>query len=159
MLRGSFPAKIDEKSRLKIPRDFLTYIEEKFGREIFVTSFAGDCVRLYPMPVWAEIEQRLGTRGLVQDPAINRFFQHTSFYGQAAEIDNQGRVLIHQRLREKAGMTGEVDVVGHFDHLQVWNLDRLTAKLEHDPFTDADLREVAEQLRQAPTRGDGGGHA
>ena len=148
MLRGSFTAKIDEKSRLKIPRDFLSFIEEKYGRELFVTSFAGDCVRLYPMPVWAQIERRLGTQGLVRDPAIDRFFQHTSFYGQAGEIDNQGRVLIHQRLRDKAGMTGEVDVVGHYDHLQIWNLDRLTAKLDREPFTDDDLRDVAQQLRQ-----------
>ena len=148
MLRGSFTAKIDEKSRLKIPRDFLSFIEEKYGRELFVTSFAGDCVRLYPMPVWAQIERRLGTQGLVRDPAIDRFFQHTSFYGQAGEIDNQGRVLINQRLRDKAGMTGEVDVVGHYDHLQIWNLDRLTAKLDREPFTDDDLRDVAQQLRQ-----------
>ena len=148
MLRGSFTGKIDDKSRLKIPRDFLTFIEEKYGRELFVTSFAGDCVRLYPMPVWAQIERRLGTQGLVRDPAIDRFFQHTSFYGQAGEIDNQGRVLIHQRLRDKAGMTGEVDVVGHYDHLQIWNLDRLTAKLDREPFTDDDLRDVAQQLRQ-----------
>ena len=47
----------------------------------------------------------------MRDPEVDRFFKHTSFYGQVAEIDNQGRLLIHPRLREKAAMAGEVSVV------------------------------------------------
>lgn len=149
MLRGSFTAKIDEKSRLKIPRDFLKSIEEKFGREFFVTSLDGISAHLYPMPVWTEIERQLGAQGLVRDPEVDRFFKHTSFYGQVAEIDTQGRLLIHPRLREKASMAGDVDVVGNFDHLEVWNLDRLKADLAAAPFTDSDRRVVAGLLRQA----------
>jgi MraZ protein len=148
MLRGSFTAKIDEKCRLKIPRDFLTTIEEKYGRELFVTSLDGVSAHLYPMPVWTEIERQLGAQGLVRDPEVDRFFKHTSFYGQVAEIDNQGRLLIHPRLREKTSMAGEVDVVGSFDHLEVWNLERLKADLAAAPFTDDDRRVVAGLLRQ-----------
>jgi MraZ protein len=153
MLRGSFPAKIDEKSRLKIPRDFLKLIEEKYGRELFVTSLVGDCVRLYPMPVWVELERHLGSQGLMRDPSTSRFFQHINYYGQAAEIDNQGRVLIHPRLREKADMAGEVDVVGQLDYLEVWNLDRLKAKLEAEPFTEEDAWQLVSQRRQRPDNG------
>ena len=149
MLRGSFTAKIDEKSRLKIPRDFLAAIEQQHGRELFVTSLDGICACLYPMSVWTEIERQLGAQGLVRDPEVDRFFKHTSFFGQAAVIDNQGRVLIHQRLRDQTGMAGEVDVVGGFDHLEVWNLERLKADLAESPFTDADRRVVASLLRQA----------
>jgi MraZ protein len=149
MLRGSFTAKVDDKSRLKIPRDFLKSIEEKYGRELFVTSLDGVSAHVYPMPVWVEIERQLGAQGLVRDPEVDRFFKHTSFYGQVVEVDNQGRVLIHQRLREQTGMAGEVDVVGSFDHLEVWNLERLKADLAASPFTDNDRRVVAGLLRQA----------
>lgn len=154
MLRGSHPAKIDEKSRLKIPREFLTLIEEKYGRELFVTSLDGFSAHLYPMPVWTEIERQLGAQGLVRDPEVDRFFKHTSFYGQVTELDNQGRLLIHPRLRERTGMTGEVDVVGSFDHLEVWNLERLKADLAAAPFTDADRRVIAGLLRQAQKIGN-----
>jgi MraZ protein len=153
MLRGSFTAKIDDKSRLKIPRDFLKSIEEKYGRELFVTSLDGVSAHLYPMSVWTEIERQLGAQGLVRDPEVDRFFKHTSFYGQVTEIDNQGRVLIPQRLRETTNMAGEVDVVGSFDHLEVWNLDRLKADLAASPFTDNDRRVVASLLRQAQKSG------
>ena len=153
MLRGSFTAKIDDKSRLKIPRDFLTAIEATYGRELFVTSLDGVCAHLYPMPVWVEIERQLGAQGLVRDPEVDRFFKHTSFYGQVAEIDNQGRLLIHPRLRERAGMAGEVNVVGSFDHLEVWNLERLQADLAAGPFSDNDRRVVAGLLREARKSG------
>jgi len=138
MFRGSFPARIDEKSRLKIPRDFRALIEERFGRDLFVTSVDGQCVNIYPMATWLELERRLASGGVVRDPAVQRFFQRSNYFGQTAELDNQGRVLIHQRLRESADMAGEVDIVGHFDFLQVWSHERLAAKLEREPFTRDD---------------------
>ena len=130
MFRGSFPARIDEKSRLKIPRDFRALIEERYGRDLFVTSpSTGSASTSTRWPIWLELERQLGSGGVVRDPAVQRFFQRTNYFGQTAELDNQGRVLIHQRLRESADMTGEVDIVGHFDFLQVWNHERLAAKL------------------------------
>ena len=61
-----------------------------------------------------------------------------------AEIDSQGRVIIHARLRESAGMAGEVDVLGQYDHLDVWNHERFLAKLQREPYTDDDARSLSE---------------
>lgn len=151
MLRGSFPARIDEKSRLKVPRDFRTYIEERFGREVFVTSLTGDCVRIYPMAVWLQFEERLGGGGAVRDPMTQRFFQRSNYFGQVAEIDNQGRILIHQRLRDAADMSGEVDVIGQLDFVEVWNHDRLASKIENEPFTDEDMWTALQRRTQPGT--------
>ena len=52
MLRGNHPAKIDEKGRLKVPTPFRRLIEEKHGTEFYITSLAGDNVRIYPLPEW-----------------------------------------------------------------------------------------------------------
>jgi MraZ protein len=139
MFRGSYTARIDEKSRLKVPSDFRRLIEEHFGRQVFVTSLDGRCARVYPMPTWLEIEQKLGGTGVVRDPATQRFFQRSNYFGQTAEIDNQGRILIHQRLREAADMAGEVDVVGNFDYLEIWNHARMASKVEQEPFSDDDM--------------------
>jgi len=142
VLRGNFPAKIDDKCRLKIPTAFRTFIEEQHGRAVYVTSVRGDCVRIYPMPVWLDIERKLGTAASL-DPARERFLARVNYYGQVAEIDRQGRVVIPQRLREAADMNGEVDVLGQYDYLEVWNHERFVAKLERDPFTDDHARELA----------------
>jgi len=143
VLRGNSPAKIDDKGRLKVPSTFRAFIEEEYGNELFVTSLAGDSVRIYPMAVWNEIERKLaGVPSTL--PARGRFFDRVNYYGQAAELDKQGRVLIHPRLRESAEMTGEVDVFGQYNYLEVWNHERFTAKLLREPFTDDDARVLAQ---------------
>jgi MraZ protein len=143
VLRGNSPAKIDEKGRLKIPNGFRTFIQEQYGRELFVTSLNGDSVRVYPMPVWAEIERKLA-RIPSTHPSRLRFLDRVNFFGQAAELDVQGRVLIPSRLRESATMVGEVDVFGQYDYLEVWNHERFLAKLQREPFTDDDARALSD---------------
>jgi MraZ protein len=143
VLRGNAPAKIDEKGRLKIPSAFLALIAERHGQEVFVTSVTGESVRIYPMPVWVEIERKLGEIPSTL-PARRKFFNRVSYFGQPGELDKQGRILIPARLREAADMTGEVDVFGLYNYLEVWNHDRFAAKLSSEPFTDDDARALSE---------------
>ena len=75
-----------------------------------MTSLTGESVRIYPMPVWLALEERLA-RAPSTHPARIKFLDRVNYFGQTAEIDAQGRVVIHQRLRESAGMAGEVDVL------------------------------------------------
>jgi MraZ protein len=143
VLRGNHAARIDDKGRLKIPNAFRALIEDAHGHELFVTSLTGESVRIYPMPVWLALEERL-SRAPSTHPSRARFLDRVNYFGQTAEIDAQGRVVIHQRLRESAGMAGDVDVLGSVDRLEVWNHDRLVAKMQNDPFTDADARALSE---------------
>jgi MraZ protein len=143
VLRGNYAAKIDDKGRLKIPNAFRALVEKAHGAELFVTSLTGESVRLYPMPVWLALEERL-SRAPSTHPSRSRFLDRVNYFGQHADIDAQGRVVIHQRLRESAGMTGEVDVLGSVDRLEVWNHDRLVTKMQNDPFTDEDARALSE---------------
>lgn len=143
MLRGNAPAKIDDKGRLKVPNAFRAVIQEEHGRELFVTSLTGESVRVYPMPVWLEVERRLAEMPS-SHPARMKFLDRVNFYGQVGEFDVQGRVLIQPRLRESAQMTGEVDVLGQQNFLEVWNHERFVAKLHRDPFTDEDAKALAD---------------
>ncbi|HUL73367.1 MAG TPA: hypothetical protein VLT86_09720 [Vicinamibacterales bacterium] len=143
MLRGSYPARIDDKGRLKIPNAFRALVEDQHGAGLYVTSLSGDSVRIYPMAVWLAVEQRLA-RMPSSHPARAKFLDRVNFYGQVGEFDVQGRVLIPARLREAASMTGDVDVLGQVDFLEVWNHERFLAKLKREPFTDDDARALAE---------------
>jgi len=143
VLRGNYAAKIDEKGRLKIPNAFRALIEEQHGKELFVTSLTGEYVRIYPMPVWLALEEKLA-RVPSTHPARLKYFDRVNYYGQTADVDVQGRVVIHSRLRESAGMSGEVDVFGQYAWLDVWNHERFVAKMQRDPFTDDDARALSE---------------
>ncbi len=143
MLRGNYAAKIDDKGRLKIPNAFRSLIEGAHGKELFVTSITGEYVRIYPMPVWLAHEEKLAAVPSTH-PARLKFFDRVNYFGQTAEFDVQGRVLIHPRLRDAAGMLGEVDVFGQYEWLDVWNHERFVAKLQREPYTDDDARALAE---------------
>ncbi len=143
MLRGTYSAKIDDKGRLKIPNAFRALVEEEHGTGLYVTSLTGTSVRIYPMPVWLAVEQRLARVPSI-NPARSRFLDRVNYFGQVGEFDAQGRVSIPPRLRESAGMAGEVDVLGQVEYLEVWNHDRFLEKLAREPFTDDDARTLAE---------------
>ena len=143
MFRGNAPARIDEKGRLKVPNAFRSLLESKYGRELFLTSLTGEYVRAYPMPVWVDIEQKLAEMPSTH-PSKLRFLDRVNYFGQAGELDVQGRVLIPVRLREAATMTGDVDVLGQFNYLDIWNHDRFLTKLQRETYNDDDARALAE---------------
>jgi MraZ protein len=144
MFRGSAPAKIDDKGRLKIPTDFRRLLEERWGPDLFVTSVQGESALLYPLPVWEEIEQRLSSMASTDRTRV-RYLERVNYYGQQVRLDVQGRILIPQILRDSASVSGDVVVSGQLDHLVVWNHERFVARLSEQPFTDEDFRALSTQ--------------
>lgn len=138
MFRGNNPATVDDKGRLKIPTAFKELLDQQYGQEFFVTSLDGQSVRVYPLPVWIKIEEKLAPL-----PSMNKarkhFLDRTNYWGQTARADAQGRILIPAHLRESAGMHGEVAVIGHLEeYLEVWSMERLREPMSQ-PFSDEDM--------------------
>ena len=144
MLRGNAPATIDEKGRLKIPSSFRAFIEASWGSDFYVTSFSGEFVMIYPLPVWQEIELRLAKLPS-SDPLKRKFLDRTNYYGQIASTDKSGRVLIPTLLRESAQMTGEVAVLGNLTFLDIWNHQLFLTRLNEQAVTNED-KETLSQL-------------
>jgi MraZ protein len=136
-LRGSESTRVDDKGRLKIPSIFRGRIQDRSGADVFVTSVKGDSVLIYPIDVWSAMEERI-VLAPSQNPALKRFMDRVSYFGQPGEIDPQGRVLIPQQLRQRASILGEVRVLGRINYLEVWNEERFADKLAREPWTDAD---------------------
>ena len=142
-LRGSAPARIDDKSRLKVPTIFRGAFQDDKGPDVFVTSLTGESVRIYPMPVWLDIERKL-TAVPSNHPSRLKFLDRVNYYGQASELDGQGRVVIPQTLRDSASIVGEVRVFGRIDYLDVWNEERFAQKLQREAWTDDDGLKLSE---------------
>ena len=138
MLRGNIPAKVDEKGRLKIPAAFLEELKG-FGDQFYVTSETGETARIYPMKVWEEIEAKL-SRLSSHNRTKEKFLTWTNYYGQAVEIDGQGRILIPPVLREAALMKGDVDVNGNLTYLEVRNHARSLENLKKSQLTEEDWK-------------------
>ena len=143
MLRGNYPARVDEKGRLKIPSGFLQLLEANFGVDVFVTSLTGENVRVYPMKTWLVIENKLAEIPN-SHPSKVRFLDRVHFFGQVSVLDRQGRLLIPSTLRETAEMNGNVDVLGKYNFLEIWNHECFQEKLRNEPFTEDDGRALAD---------------
>ena len=89
MFRGNAPARIDDKGRLKVPNAFRSLLEGKYGRELFLTSLTGEYVRVYPMPVWLDIEQKLAGMPSVH-PSKLRFLDRVNYFGQVGGARRAG---------------------------------------------------------------------
>jgi len=142
MLRGNYLATVDEKGRVKIPADFLVDLR-KTGTKFYVTSSSGQYARIYPMKAWEEIEKKLAKLSS-HNQAKQKFLARANYYGQAVEVDGQGRILIPPVLRESAEMKGEVDVQGQLTYLQVWNHARFLEQLNRNPITAEDEKALDE---------------
>ncbi len=142
MLRGRHTATVDAKGRLKIPTAFKTVLDEKYGQDFYVTSLDGQSVQVYPFPVWSGIEDKLAALPSM-NKAKKKFLDRTSYWGQIARMDLQGRILIPSHLRESAAMRGEVAVIGQLKYLDVWNKERFEEQLERDPLTDDDRQTLS----------------
>ena len=142
-LRGSSATRIDEKGRLKVPTVFRGVIQDQHGPDVFVTSVTGENVRIYPMPVWLEIERKLSQMPS-NLPSRLKFLDRVNFYGQEGELDSQGRVVIPQHLRDSASIVGDVRVFGRIDYIDVWNAERFAEKLQRESWTDDDGVQLSE---------------
>ncbi len=147
MLRGHATAKIDGKGRLKVPSEFLgTFIGFcRDDRRVFTTSRDGKIALVYPLPVWAEYEQKL-IKLPSADPVVERFLRVLNYWGRESAIDASGRVLVHPLLRDHAALNSQVSVFGRQQILELMDHDSMREDAptigEEDRATLAERYEV-----------------
>ena len=120
MFRGNNPAKVDDKGRLKIPSGFKTLLDAANVTQLYITSADGKSAQIWPLQEWEKREKVLMAHSAMND-AVENFLNLTSYYGQQVEIDSQARVVLPQKLRDKARLNAEVVVLGKVAYLEVQN--------------------------------------
>lgn len=142
MFRGNHITRVDEKGRLKLPAEFKRQIDEQYGGQFYITSRDGKVAEIYPMREWEKFEEKLAEVPSF-DPHKKKLLRFLNYYGQNAEMDGQGRVLLPQILREKAKLMAEVVVYGSELHLEVSNREDYERTMAEEPITEADEAELA----------------
>ncbi len=113
--------KVDDRGRIKIPSQYLSILLEQYGNQFYITSLNGDRVYLYPLKVWEAIEQSI-ERIKVRSPEVDEYLSRTSFWGNEAEVDTRGRVLIPPELRKESRLNDtDLRIFGKIDHMLLWN--------------------------------------
>jgi MraZ protein len=142
MFRGNHITRVDEKGRLKLPVEFKRQIDEEYGGQFYITSRDGKTAEIHPMREWEKFEQKLAAVPST-NLAKQKLLKRLNYYGQTAEMDGQGRVLLPQVLREKADLIAEVVVAGSEWHLEVSNRAVYDREMAEEPMTADDWIELS----------------
>lgn len=132
MFRGATTINLDSKGRLAVPtryRDLL--IEESQGQMVCTIDLHQPCLLLYPLPQWEVIEQKL-SRLSSMNPAERRVQRLLLGHASECQMDNAGRLLIANTLRQHAGLTKQVMLVGQFNKFELWDEETWYQQVRED---------------------------
>ena len=145
MFRGSYLTRVDDKFRLKVPAEYKRTIDEKYGpQQFYITSRTGKAAQIYPLTEWRKLEDEMMELDEFDESRI-KFFKATSYFGQMVEMDSQGRLLLPQKIRERAKLNEELLVSGQMTFLEVENHDSIDA--DEIVMTADEMKAMSEKLR------------
>ncbi|HBT47529.1 MAG TPA: cell division/cell wall cluster transcriptional repressor MraZ [Peptococcaceae bacterium] len=138
MFIGEYHHVIDDKGRLIMPARF----REELGERFIVTRGLDNCLFVYPLSGWQEMEQKL--KALPFTRADVRAFVRFFFSGATeCELDRQGRILVPANLREYARLEKDVVIAGVSSRVEIWSRELWD---EYLAATAAEYEALAEKM-------------
>ena len=119
-LRGRHSVRLDTKGRFILPSAFRNSTKSK---KFFITNNihkGQKYLDLVPEKDWLEFEERIGRMPQMKADiqAFRRFYLASAV---PVKIDSQGRMLVPQELRDFAGLSEDMILLGVGNKIEVWN--------------------------------------
>ena len=147
MFRGRHQHAIDAKGRLSIPAAYRMELQQRSDQPPILTA-DDRCLRLYPYPDWCDIETAIVSQAALLDPEVQDVARVKISGAVEAPIDNQGRILVPQYLREHAHLDRDVTLAGVGRTIELWDATRFNENLEQTQLNFRALsRDLAQKLR------------
>jgi len=120
MFRGATKISLDDKGRMVMPTRYRDQIAELAQGKLVVTVDKDQCLLIYPLPEWEQIERKL-----MSLPSLNgtaRKLQRL-MVGHATDLplDGHGRLLVPPELREFAKLGRTVMLIGQGNRFELWD--------------------------------------
>jgi len=137
---GEYTYSIDEKKRLAIPAKFRKIL----GKKAVITKGLDQCLFLFSEKEWGRLAKKLSQLPLSQSDA--RGFARLMLAGaMEVKLDNLGRILIPDYLKEYASLKKRVVIVGIFNRIEIWDEEKWK---EYKQKTEKEVGDIAERLRE-----------
>ncbi len=122
MLIGEYKHTIDPKKRLAIP----SKLRKELGEKAVLTRGLDNCLFLFSSKEWEGLAQKISALPMGQQDG--RGFARLLLSGASdVEIDQLGRVLVPDYLRDYAGLKKAVIVAGVGNRLEIWDEEKWSA--------------------------------
>jgi len=148
MFRGATLVNLDSKGRLAVPvryRD--TLIGESQGQMVCTIDLHQPCLLLYTLPEWEIIEKKL-SRLSSMNPVERRVQRLLLGHASECQMDNAGRLLLANTLRQHASLTKEVMLVGQFNKFELWDEQTWYQQVKDDIDAEQSAQEpLSERLQ------------
>ncbi|MBC7928183.1 MAG: hypothetical protein H7039_21265 [Bryobacteraceae bacterium] len=142
--RNSFSSRVDEKGRLKLPAEIDRYLRSLLAVDVYITSFDGRSARIYSSTEWEKQEALLEAPGEHADWG-ETLLRRARAYGSDTSIDNQGRVLMPNRLRRAMDVENQAVMLTCMKgHVEVLSEAVFEEKLAPEADTSTMLRHFAQ---------------
>jgi MraZ protein len=125
VLLGEYRLSLDDKGRLSVPSVLRHTLHDLYAPNdttLVVTKYFEHCLAVYPKTIWLDIQAQLIE--LPNDVPSRAFIRQVCASASVCSLDRQGRLLIPPKLRQYAGLDGEVLVLGMIKKLELWSPSR-----------------------------------
>ena len=140
MFLGEYKYSIDDKKRLAVPTKFRATL----GKKAVITRGLDQCLFLYPVKEWDKLAKKLSQLPLSQSDA--RGFVRLMLGGaMEVSIDNLGRILVPDYLKDYALLKKKVVMVGLYDRIELWDE---TEFAKYRKKTEMAAGDIAERLKE-----------
>ncbi len=140
MFIGEYPYSIDEKKRLAVPAKFRQLLRKK----AVITRGIDQCLFLYPAKEWGNLAEKLSKLPLSQADA--RGFARLMLTGaMEVNLDNLGRILVPDYLKDYAGLKKKVVIAGVYNRIEIWDETKWKGYKEK---TEKEVGDIAERLKE-----------
>ncbi len=148
MFRGATLVNLDSKGRLSVPTRYRGQLNESAsGQMVCTIDINHACLLLYPLPEWEIIEQKL-SRLSSMNPQERRVQRLLLGHASECQMDSAGRLLIAPVLRQHAGLTKEVMLVGQFNKFELWDETTWYQRVKEDIDAEqSDSATLSERLQ------------
>jgi len=121
LLTGEYQHVVDGKSRVLISNKLRSQIDaDEHGSNFYLVLGANGILCLYPEKYFEQVVLAVAPNATAPDEAVA--FERISFaLASKVELDGQGRLLLNERLRKRAGLKDRITLVGVRDHIELWN--------------------------------------
>jgi len=127
MFRGANKLTLDVKGRMVMPTRYRERLQERCGGKLVVTVDKDQCLLIYPLPDWEEIERKL-MRLPTLNPEARRLQRLMVGHATDLELDGHGRVLLPPQLREFGLLTRDAVLIGQGLRFELWDEARWNEK-------------------------------
>ena len=140
MFIGEYTYSIDAKKRLALPPKF----RKNLGEKAVITRGLDQCLFLYTTTEWEKLAQKLSALPLSQADA--RGFSRIMLAGaMEVSIDNLGRILMPDYLKEYATLKKKIVVAGLYNRIEIWDEAKWNSYKEK---TEKEVGDIAERLKE-----------